>query len=81
MDEHVQHVDGRQDYYLVDDVAKFKLFALTLDILAMIQFKFMPEGSVDSWTGLCENFTNRFTPWKRQLTTIAALNGISKEMK
>lgn len=69
-------VDDLLDYYHIDKAVKCKLFSLTLTKLAMAWYKSLSNGSIDSWSDLCEAFTTHFTIGKPQHTTIDMLKVI-----
>lgn len=48
LDEHVQLVNGRLSYFIIDDASKCKLFVLTLARSARLWFNDLLDGSNDS---------------------------------
>lgn len=57
LDEHVQLVNDRLNYFSEDHISKCKLFALTLILPIMLWFNDLPYGSITSWTDFCERFS------------------------
>lgn len=73
-DKHVHLSNEWLNYLSVDDTSKCKLFPLTLIELSRLWFNFLSDESILSCTDFCEQFSTRFTAWKRQPMREIALN-------
>jgi hypothetical protein len=81
-DEHVEHIDTVMDYHTARGAVKSKLFVLAFKGSAMTWLKNLPEGSIDSWRTLCEEFASHFTARKRKPDeTMASLSAILQDKK
>lgn len=60
-DKPIKHMGNMLNYYHVEGVMKYKIFASTLKGSSMTWFKTLPDESVDSWKELCDSFTTEFT--------------------
>lgn len=80
-DEHVDHIDDRLDYSHANGLMKCKIFVLTLIVSVMTWFKSLQDGSIYSWSDLCEAFNTDFTTRKMQPTTTTMLSGIMQGKK
>lgn len=53
LDEHIQLVNERLNYFNIDEAYKCKLFSLTLVVLTILWFNGLSDGSIKSWINFC----------------------------
>jgi hypothetical protein len=75
-DDHIENIKVVFDYRGVRGSIKCKLYSTKLRKGAMIWYKNLPLGSIDTWRELCRLFTAHFTASRKHPKTEATLEAI-----
>lgn len=75
-DKHIQLVNDRLNYYIIDEAFKCKLLTLALVGPTRMWLNSLPDGCIKSWIDLCSWISAHFTSQKRHPVTIVVLSSI-----
>ena len=76
---HLDHFNNLMELHLVSELAKCRVFAVTLTRGAKRWFRFIPTGSVTSWQQLSTSFLQHFQATRKTTIPLAHLGNVKQK--
>ena len=77
--DHLDHFNDLMEFHLVSEMAKCRVFAVTLTSGAKKQLRAIPTGSISSWKQLSTSFLQYFQATKRYVVPLTHLGNVKQK--